>query len=86
MFWLYAYGRSVGSLHVLWPQDRKMPYAILKDSVRFVGSCAGTVWVPVNIKRAWKYDYAGTMRARADAINGFGNIRMISRAGPYIAR
>ena len=27
--------------------------------------------------------YAGTVRARADAINGFGNIRMISHAGPY---
>ena len=23
---LYAYGRSMGSLHVLWPQDRKMQY------------------------------------------------------------
>ena len=41
----------------------------------------GTVWVPVDFARAWEYDYA--CGHRADAINGLGNIRMLSRAGPY---
>ena len=48
-----------------------------KGSVRFM--CG-----PVHFIRAWEFDYV--CGHRADAINGLGNIGMVSRAGSFRAR
>ena len=81
MFWLHAYGRSMGSLHVLWLQIARCRMRTLKGSLRFIcghhtGSCGFHTRLGIRLY----------MRARADAINGLGNIRMISRAWTYGAR
>ena len=80
----------MGSLHVLWPQDRKIPYANPKEFRKIhVRAPYGFLWISYGLENMIMY--AGTVRARADAINGFsaylfGNIRMIIRAEPYRAR
>ena len=83
MFWLHAYGRFLGSLHVLWPQNRKMPYAYPKGFHKVhVRAQYGFLWISYELGNTIMYGV--TVRARSDAINGFPHI--ISAAGPYRAR
>ena len=62
-----------------------MPYAYPKGFRKVhVRAPYGILWISYGLGNSIMY--AGTVRALADAINGFGNIHMISHAGPYRAR
>ena len=66
MFWLQAYGRSMGSLHVLWPQDRKIPYACPKGFRKVhVREPYGFMWIWYGLGNSIMY--AGTVRCHKRA-------------------
>ena len=61
MFWLHAYGRSMGSLHVLWTQNRTIPYACPKGFRKVhVRTPYGFLWISYGLGNTIMY--AGVLR------------------------
>ena len=61
MFWLHTYGRSMGSLHVLCQQDRKIPYADPKGfRMVHVRAPYGFLWISYGLRNTIMC--AGTVR------------------------
>ena len=77
----------MGSLHILRPRDRNIPYEypkrFRKDRVR---APYGSLWISYGLGNIPWIMYEGTVRARADAIYWLGNIRMTSHDRPNEAR
>ena len=70
MLWLHVYGCSIGSLRVLRPRDRNIPYAFRKVHMR---APYRSLWISYGLGNTRTIMHVGTVRARVDVIYGLGN-------------